>query len=76
MARFTLEARTDIFTGDGRFPRGTIVSINVPAHATPNTFLINPNFRNIIILQFRNQGIDISPNQLGYGYWKVTDAQR
>ena len=76
MARFTLEAKTDIFTGHDCWPKGAIVNINVPAYATPNTFLINPNFRNTIIVQFRSQGIDISPNQLGYGIWKVTDTQR
>lgn len=76
MARFTLESKTDIFTPDGRFPKGTIVTLNLPVQATANSFLINPNFRNSIISQFRCQGIDISPNQLGYGIWKVTDSQR
>lgn len=75
MARFTLEAKTDIFTPAGRFPTGTTVSINLPTPATANTFLINPNFRNSIVCQFRNQGIDIAPHQLGYGYWKITDSQ-
>lgn len=76
MAQFTLEAKTDIFTSRVRWPKGTLVNINVPASATPNTFLINPNFRNTIISQFRSQGIDISPNQLGYAFWKVTNMQR
>ena len=76
MARFTLEAKTQIFTPSGRFPSGTTVTLNLPAPAMERTFLTNPNFRNSIIAQFRNQGINISPNQLGYGYWKVTDAQR
>lgn len=76
MARFTLEARTQIFTPSGRFPAGTSVIINLPAPATANSFLTNPNFKNMIIAQFRNQGIDVLPNQLGYGYWKVSDIQR
>lgn len=76
MARFILESKTDIFTAEGRFPRGTTVSINLPANATPNTFLTNPFFKNRIISQFRLQEINISPNQLNYGLWKVTDTQR
>ncbi|MBD5303196.1 MAG: hypothetical protein HDS18_00385 [Bacteroides sp.] len=76
MARFTIEAKTQIFTPTGRFPSGTTVTLNLPAPAMANTFLTNPDFKNSIVAQFRNQGIDISPNQLGYGFWKVTDAQR
>ena len=76
MARYILEAKTDIFTREGRFPKGTTVTLNLPAPASTYTFLTNPNFRNDIISQFRCQGIDISPNQLGYGYWKVTEAPR
>lgn len=76
MARFTLESKTDIFTPDGRFPKGTVVTLNLPVPATAYSFLMNPNFRSSIISQFRCQGIDISPNQLGYGYWKVTESQR
>lgn len=76
MTQFTLEAKTQIVTNAGRFPTGTSVTIKLPAPAMSNTFLTNPNFRNSIIAQFRNQGIDIAPNQLGYGYWKVTDNQR
>ena len=76
MARFVIESKIDIFTKDGRFPPGTTVIMNLPVHATPSTFLTNPNFKNQIMSQFRNQGIDVAPNQLGYGYWKVTDTQR
>lgn len=76
MARFTLEAKSDIFTGEGRFSKGTTVTLNLRVPASTYTFLTNPNFRNSIISQFRCQGIDISPNQLGYGHWKVTEAPR
>lgn len=76
MARYTLESKTDIFTGHDRWPKGTVVTLNLPAAASPSSFLINPNFKNSIIAQFRNQGIDISPNQLGYGIWKVIETQR
>ena len=76
MARFTIEAKTQIFTPTGRFPSGTTVTLNLPAPAMANTFLTNPDFKNSIVAQFRSQGIDIPPNQLGYGFWKVTDAQR
>ena len=76
MARFTLESKTDIFTSQGRFPAGTTVTLNLPVQASPSNFLTNPNFRNQILSQFRCQGLDIAPHQLGYGYWKVTDTQR
>lgn len=76
MTRFTIEAKTQIFTPAGVFPKGTTVYINLPAPATANTFLTIPRFRDSIISQFHNQGINIAPHQIANGYWKVTDIQK